>query len=369
MTKPMTTPMLINAATVAVTGLHRGDNPQPGAAVIASLRRRFPGIRIIGLSYDPMESTIYCQDGCRLDGVYLLPYPRTGSKALMERLEGILERETIEVIIPCLDSELMNFIELQDRLAQRGVKMMLPAKAAFLRRSKDALSLLCRRIEIPTPETRIAYDVADLAKFAAQIGYPVYVKGIYYEAHLATTEAELYAAFKELAEMWGLPVRVQEMVAGEEYDVVGLGDGKGGNIGSCSIRKMLRTSAGKGFAGVVVADPRIDALVRRLIRALRWAGPFELEFIKAPGRPHLLFEMNPRFPAWVDFPSQLGCNLPASLLERLLGMEPDRLAPCEAGRMFIRHSVDVLGDIADLAELASTGERAGAPLLTFSRRP
>ncbi|NNM56885.1 MAG: hypothetical protein HKL97_06945 [Acidocella sp.] len=132
---------------------------------------------------------------------------------------------------------------------------------------------------------------------------------------------------------------------------------------------MLRTSAGKGFAGVVVEDPRIDALVRRLIRALRWAGPFELEFIKTPGRPHLLFEMNPRFPAWVDFPSQLGCNLPASLLEQLLGGTPDKLAPCEAGRMFIRHSVDVLGDIADLAELASTGERTEAPLLTFSRRP
>ncbi|WP_284256053.1 hypothetical protein [Acidocella aquatica] len=315
-----------------------------------------------------MESTIYCRDNSHLDAVYLMPYPRAGARALMERLESILEKEKIDFIIPCLDSEIMNYIELQGVLAHRGIKMMLPGKAAFLRRRKDALSLLCHRIDIPTPKTRMAHDAVELARFAEQIGYPIYVKGIYYEAHLAATEAELYAAFKDIAEMWGLPVMVQEMVVGEEYDVVGLGDGRGGIIGSCSIRKMLRTSAGKGFAGVVVADTRIDDLARRFIRALRWAGPFELELIKAPGQRHLVFEMNPRFPAWVDFPSQLGCNLPACLLEWLMETEQTPLAPCEPGRMFIRHCVDVLGDIADLAELASTGERTGSSLFNFSRR-
>ena len=38
-----------NRPAIAVSGLHRGENPQPGAAVIASLRRRFPGLRLVGL--------------------------------------------------------------------------------------------------------------------------------------------------------------------------------------------------------------------------------------------------------------------------------------------------------------------------------
>jgi carbamoyl-phosphate synthase large subunit len=316
-----------------------------------------------------MESTIYCHDNSHLNAVYLMPYPRAGAQALMARLESILETEKIDFIIPCLDSEIMNYITLQEALAHRGVKMMLPSKAAFLRRNKDSLSLLCNQIDIATPKTKMAHDAVEAARLVEQIGYPVYVKGIYYEAHLATTEAELYAAFKDIAEMWGLPVMVQEMVVGEEYDVVGLGDGRGSITGSCSIRKMLRTSAGKGFAGVVVADTRIDDLARRFIRALRWAGPFELEFIKAPGQQHMIFEMNPRFPAWVDFPSQLGCNLPACLLEQLMETEQTPLAACEPGKMFIRHSIDVLGDIAELAALASTGERTGSPLFNFSRRP
>jgi carbamoyl-phosphate synthase large subunit len=35
---------------VAVTGLHRGDNPQPGASVIRSLRRLYPDLGIVGLA-------------------------------------------------------------------------------------------------------------------------------------------------------------------------------------------------------------------------------------------------------------------------------------------------------------------------------
>ena len=50
-----------NRPAIAVSGLHRGENPQPGAAVIASLRRRFPGLRLVGLSYDPLESGLYGQ--------------------------------------------------------------------------------------------------------------------------------------------------------------------------------------------------------------------------------------------------------------------------------------------------------------------
>jgi carbamoyl-phosphate synthase large subunit len=95
---------------------------------------------------------------------------------------------------------------------------------------------------------------------------------------------------------------------------------------------------------------------RHIIKALRWKGPFELEFLKVQGLPHALFEINPRFPAWADFPSQIGHNLPLRLVEMLLGRKPSRLANCESGQMFLRHSIDLVGDIAEVAKLASDGE-------------
>lgn len=346
---------------VAITGLHRGNNPQPGAAVAAGLRRRFPDLRIVGLSYDPLESGLYCHDGGRPDVAYLMPFPGAGAKATLDRLDEILQTEPIDYLIPCLDSELDNYIQLQPELKSRGIGCLLPSQQALDDRAKSNLDAFCGQLEVPTPRTLMANDPDTLAALALQLGYPVYVKGRFYEAHLATTPKELYEAFASIASVWGTPVLVQEMVVGEEYDILGLGDGEGGLLASCSIRKMLRTSAGKGFAGVVVADPDLDELVARVIGALRWAGPFELEFIKVPGKPHVLFEMNPRFPAWVDFPSQIGCNMPARLLEQLIGLDATPLQTCTPGQMFIRHSIDLVADIAEVAEMTITGRRICTP--------
>ncbi|HAB84944.1 MAG TPA: carbamoyl-phosphate-synthetase [Pseudomonas sp.] len=346
---------------VAITGLHRGNNPQPGAAVAAGLRRRFPDLRIVGLSYDPLESGLYCHDGGRPDVAYLMPFPGAGAKATLDRLDKILQTEPIDYLIPCLDSELDNYIQLQPELKSRGIGCLLPSQQALDDRAKSNLDAFCGQLEVPTPRTLMANDPDTLAALALQLGYPVFVKGRFYEAHLATTPKELYEAFASIASVWGTPVLVQEMVVGEEYDILGLGDGEGGLLASCSIRKMLRTSAGKGFAGVVVADPDLDELVARVIGALRWAGPFELEFIKVPGKPHALFEMNPRFPAWVDFPSQIGCNMPARLLEQLIGLDATPLQTCTPGQMFIRHSIDLVADIAEVAEMTITGRRICTP--------
>lgn len=344
---------------VAVTGLHRGENPQPGPAVVASLRRRFPDLRIIGLSYDPMESGHYAAGVDRIDAAYLVPYPRVDHAELLERLDVIARKDPFDILIPCLDSELPNYLKLRRDLAKRGVACILPDEESLRRRSKENLPILCQSIGVPTPATFASNSCSDLLGFVASIGYPAYIKGRFYEARLVHSPMELRVAFDELMAAWGGPVLAQEVTVGEEYDVVGLGDGKGAIIGSCSIRKMLRTKTGKGFGGVVVADPSLDELACNVIRALKWNGPFELEFVKSPRRPHQLFEMNPRFPAWIDFPSQIGCNLPARMVEQILSLKPNPLGSCEPGQMFVRHCVDIVGNIADLAQMASLGERSG----------
>lgn len=342
--------------TVAVTGLHRGDNPQPGAAVVRSLRRAIPDIRVVALSYDPLESALYSHDLDRVDSTYLMPYPGKGPDHLRERIAYVHGRERIDVLIPCLDSELSNFIEIHSDLERQGIAMMLPSRAAFERRAKEHLSEFCEHHSLPAPRTLVVNDASKLAQCADEIGYPLYIKGKFYEAWLVYTVVELFEKFDSLVRTWGLPVLVQEALIGEEFDVLGLADSAGGIVGQCAIRKLLRTATGKGFGGIVVNDPEIDRLSRQIIKQLRWRGPFEIEFLKTPGRPHVLFEINPRFPAWVDFPSQIGCNLPLRLLDMLLGRTPTKLEACDAGQMFIRHSVDLVGDMAELAKLSCDGE-------------
>ena len=348
--------------TVAITGLHRGDNPQPGAAVIRGLRRLIPDIRVVALSYDPLESGLYSHDLDRVDSVYLLPFPMKGPELLLDRMSYIQKREQIQVLIPCLDSELSNFMTIYPDLKRQGMAAVLPGRAAFDSRAKENLAAFCKQHGFAGPRTFAANDLFKLAQCAEEIGYPVYVKGKYYEAYLVYSPVDLAERFDSIVRTWGLPVLVQEALFGEEFDFVGLADDAGEIVGHCTIRKLLRTHNGKGFGGVVVNDPEIVDSARQIIKTLRWRGPFEIEFLKTPGRPHLLFEINPRFPAWIDFPSQIGCNLPLYLVETLLGRRPPGLAACDAGQMFIRHSIDLVGDIGELAKLSSDGEYVAGPL-------
>ncbi|MEZ5385334.1 MAG: ATP-grasp domain-containing protein [Prosthecobacter sp.] len=348
---------------IAVTGLHRGENPQPGSAVIRSLRRVYPELRIIGLCYDTLESGLFCE-GDAPDAAFVLPSPAAGPDSFWDRLDAIRELERFDVLIPCLDAEMAPLVEAADKLQSRGIHTCLPRPGSFRTREKARLTELCARVRCRTPQTIAVNDVGALHQAAAMLGGNVFVKGRLYDARLATTAEEREAAYRQMMEQWGAPVLVQERIEGEEYNVLGLGDGHGRIVASCSIRKMLRTSSGKGCGGLVVRDERLDDIAASLIASLRWNGPFELEFVspEGPGGDYSLLEINPRFPAWCDFPSSLGCNLPAAALEQTLGWRPrEPLQPCSPGRFFIRHAIDMTGDIRDLAALTTTGRLLRTP--------
>ncbi len=146
---------------------------------------------------------------------------------------------------------------------------------------------------------------------------------------------------------WGGPLILQEVLDGVEFDVLGLGDGEGGIVGSCAIRKTVVSEKGKALGGVVVRNPDLDLATRVLVRALRWRGPFEMEFIREPnGGEFCLIEINPRFPAWVGFPTMLGANFPAALIDMLLAGTTKRpLDSPEPGQFYLRHQSEVIGDL------------------------
>ncbi len=339
---------------IAVSGLHRGDNPQPGPAVIRSIRRRYPSAKIIGLSYDLLESGLFSKSDDGVDAAFLMPFPNKGPDSLIERLDEISEIYPLDMVIPCLDSEIPNYIELSDEFKSREIKTPLLTKKSFDQRSKDNLFQLGKAAGVRVPRTIVVSDLIAAHKAAEEIGFPLFLKGKQYGAGLVTSPAEVTHMFHSLMAAWGGPVIAQSAVggSGDEYDVVGLGDGRGGLLGSCAIRKMMLTSNGKAFGGIVVADPALQESVEKIIKKLKWWGPFELEFVKGK-QGHELIEMNPRFPAWTDFPSQIGCNLPAMLVDMLLSRPVAPARVCEPGRMFIRHNLDLVGDISQLADLSS----------------
>jgi carbamoyl-phosphate synthase large subunit len=354
--------------TIAVTGMNATDNPAPGVPVIRAIRDGVPNVTTIGLAYDALDPGCYMGGVC--DHVYLMPYPSQGADVMLDRLRAIHRQTPIDVLIPCLDAELSAYIKMEDDLRDMGIAMMLPDEASLELRSKARLTELDDRFGIRVPKSLTLTDRRSIATIQDTLRYPVMVKGQFYDAYIAYSALEVGTWFDRMAAKWGLPVIVQEYVAGTEFDIVAVGDGDGGLIGHVPMRKMQLTDKGKAWGGITVTDSDLDEFVRRTVGALSWSGPCELEVMREHDTGDLyLIEINPRFPAWVYLTVGAGRNLPAAVVQLALGRNPRVMDPAPAGVMFLRHSYDQIVSLSDFSSMTTLGELSSGQSITLPQTP
>jgi len=348
-------------ATVAVTGLNATDNPGPGVGVVRALRHapEFEG-RVVGLAYDALEPGIFAAG--LVDDVFLIPYPSQGVEALRTRLAYIDDAIGLDAVIPTLDSELPSFITLEDELEARGIGAMLPTKDQLDLRSKAKLRALADDAGIRSPQTRVLADSNELYSLHETLGWPVVIKGLLYGATICRSPDEAVAAYHRVAAQWGYPVLAQAFLDGEEFDVVAVGDGRGGLVGAVPMRKTYLTDKGKGWAGIAIRDPALLDVTHRFVAATHWRGPCEVEILRTSDGEYHLLEVNPRFPAWSFLSAGAGMNLPYAALQLACGQAVEPRTEFVAGRMFVRISLDQIADLSDFESLVTHGEirRKGA---------
>ncbi|MEW6282210.1 MAG: ATP-grasp domain-containing protein [Candidatus Eremiobacterota bacterium] len=340
--------------TVAVTGLNATDNPAPGMAVVRSLKEA-GDYRYVGLAYDALDTCVHSPG--LLDETYLIPYPFEGEGALLERLRSIRKRAPFDALIPNLDSELIGYSRVARELAEDGVQTLLPDPSVLQLRSKLHLARFCEEHGFLAPRTRVAHSAEEVIEAGREWGWPVVVKGVFHGARLAFHPAEAEVWFEQIRRQWGLPLVVQQHLAGEEYDVACVGSRQGEPLGMVAMRKLRITEKGTAWAGITVTSERLLEQAGELLRALRWSGPLEFEFLLdvASNRFHLI-EINPRFPSWIYLSAGAGLNLPALALHELLGRNPEPRREYRAGVFFVRHALDLVGNLDDLESLALKGE-------------
>ncbi|HYX07105.1 MAG TPA: ATP-grasp domain-containing protein [Bacteroidales bacterium] len=341
--------------TVAVTGLNNTDNPGPGVPVIRSLRESsFFDVRIIGLAYENLEPGIYMKD--IVDKAYLIPYPSSGQDALMNRIREINERENVDVLIPNFDAELYTFMKSEKQLEEIGIRSFLPTLQQFEERHKTNLPAFGEKYDIKVPASKAITSHRDIASLRDDFEYPVLVKGKFYDAYLAYNEEQVNMHYNKISAKWGLPIIIQEFIKGTEVNVVALGDGEGNTIGAVPMRKQYITDKGKAWGGITLSDEKMLDITRKLIRNTRWRGGMELEMIKTINNEYYMIEINPRIPAWVYLAVGAGQNIPEALLKLALGMDVTPFTKYQTGKMFIRYSYDLIGDIGNFEKISVLGE-------------
>lgn len=341
--------------TIAITGLNNIDSPGPGVPVIRGLKETKDfDVRIIGLAYENLEPGIYMKD--LVDKAYLIPSPSTGSEEFLNRIFQIHQQEKIDLIIPNFDAELYTFIKNQDKLLAQGIKTLLPTLEQFEERHKANLPEFAKKYDILVPESKAIVDVKDLAFLPDGYTYPLWIKGKFYEAYLATNYHQAVYNFNKISARWGLPIILQKPICGTEVNVIALGDGKGNTIGAVPMRKQYITDKGKAWGGITIKDDKMMKITHDIIRKTKWCGGMELEMIKTEKGEYYLIEINPRIPAWVYLAVGAGQNIPEALMKLALGKEVKPMINYETGTMFIRYSWDLIGNISDFEKINLTGE-------------
>ena len=341
--------------TVALTGLNATDSPGAGVAVARALREAPDlDVRLVGLSYEPLEPGIF------LPGffakTYLLPYPSAGSAALLERLTAVQEREQINVLIPCFDAELGHFIRLEAQLKALGIRMLLPTANQLASRDKLRLTEFGAAHHLPVPATRPLHQAADLPAAAQALGWPLVLKGRWYEAEIVATAAAAEAALLRLAARWGWPLLAQRYVAGQELNVAALADSHGGLLSAVPMRKLTLTDKGKAWAGITIEDEQLTSLAQRFAAVSHWRGAFELELLRTAAGELFILEINPRFPAWIYLAAAAGHNQPAALVCLALGEPVAPFGPVAVGKLFVRCAWDLIADNEQFQQIAGLGE-------------
>jgi len=341
---------------IVVSGLNNTDNPAPGYGVAKSLKEH----EIIGFSYDVNEPGNYLDNFKRK---YLMPFPTLGFEELKERLEYINSEENIDLIIPCLDAELPLYIKYQDELEKLGIKTFLPTLESFELRNKNKLAKLSEKVGLSYPDTFEVNNIQTMRDLIRKnkLTFPFMVKGNYYKAYKVHNLEEAIEYFYVISNEWGFPILLQQMVSGEEINLVGLGDGKGNLTGAVSIKKLTTTSLGKIWSGITIYNESLMNIAKKFVKATNWKGPFELECITNKDKIYMI-EINPRFPAWVYFATEVGVNLPEMLVKLVNNEKIESKLEFPIQKMYVRYTEEKIVDFSEFLNLLNKKELKGVEL-------
>jgi len=336
---------------VAVSGLNNTDNPAPGIPVIKSIQENNT---VIGFTYDPNEPGNYMR---MTEATYLMPYPSLGFEELKNRLLYIQEKEGLDAIIPNLDAELPLYIKYQKEIEAMGIKLCLPSLENFELRNKNKLDPLAKALSMTYPKT---YEISSQKElediiYEKEGKFPLMIKGNYYKAYMAHNKESAIENFYKISNEWGFPVLVQEVVSGEELNLVGVGDGKGNLAGAVAIKKLTTTDIGKIWTGVTIHNEKLMQIAKDFVAHTQWKGPFELECIVNMNNIYMI-EINPRFPAWVYFATEIGINLPQMVIDIMEGKEITTQIEYPQNKMYVRYTGEFVTDFTDFMKLLSTKE-------------
>jgi predicted ATP-grasp superfamily ATP-dependent carboligase len=297
------------------------------------------GVPVVVADSDPMAVSSWSR----------FTHARMRAPAVREKHDGFLEwlldfgknAMVRHVLLPTCDDTAWLYARHREALAQYFYLSSCGVDAVYALLNKKRLADVCRELGIDTPETRSLASEADLARVAQEAKFPVLIKPatqVLFESRdkgkVITERAAFIAEYRRFRAAAhsaslrafdasvGWPL-VQEYFPNTETNIYNLSGYVGRNAEVCVFRASVKVLQERDIGvGICFEKAEVNGAATEAVRALfqriGYHGIFEIEFIPAHGRYHLI-DINPRFYGEMAFDVARGMSLPLIAYFDVLG--------------------------------------------------
>jgi len=271
---------------------------------------------------------------CQVADLYFRA-PRVTNKEYISFLKQTCFANSIALIIPTIDTELLILSEHREEFLKIGVNIIISDISLIQAcRNKNHTADFLHKIEIETP---IVYNVKNLS-------YPCFVKP--YDGSCSVGAFALNDESMLTSDILENPKNMfMELIPGnyDEYTVDIYYD-KFGTLKSLVPRLRIETRAGEISKGLTSKDVVYDYLKDKLRNLKGARGCITLQlFVNIKEKSFKAIEINPRFGGGYPLSYSAGANFPKMLIqEYILEMEVDFLDDWEDNLLMLRYDSKVL---------------------------
>lgn len=293
------------------------------------LAARFPSSAVYATDLNPALSAA-CQVA---DKAFALP--RVTAAGYVDRLLELCVAQRVGLVVPTIDTELLDLARARDRFAREGVQVVV-SDEPLTRRCRDK-----RQAAALFEELRMA---APLVMAPDALCFPCFAKP--YDGSRSVRAVKLATAADLTEAMRADPeLMFTEYVDGshDEYTVDAY-FGRAGNLCCLVPRHRVEVRDGESSKGVTRRNHVYDYLLQRLGRIEGARGCLTLQLFAHPGRTHYVgVEINPRFGGGYPLSYAAGANYPGWLIdEYLLERDIPFFDGWEADLLMLRYDAQVL---------------------------
>jgi D-aspartate ligase len=260
------------------------------------------------------------------------------------------------ILVPTDDISALFVEDHADRLREHFLFPSQPAGLARSLSSKKEMYALCKRLDIPTPETTFPQSREDVLRFLETAVFPVVVKGI--DARLVQkltgggkvivhSAEDLLAAYERMESPERPNLLLQEYIPGGP-ESVWMFNGYFDESSECLVSftgqkiRQYPTYTGQASLGICVPNPAVEELTKSMMKRLGYRGILDIGFrYDARDGEYKLLDVNPRIGATFRlFVAENGMDVARALYLGLTG-QPVARANARAGRRWLVENYDL----------------------------